>query len=293
MVEHRIIYLASPIDLSRSNNALTRLQETRLSVKSWLELYGVGWFDPSAAFGVVGLRTGPEISKINFAAQMRATGTIAILPAGVPTVGVPMEIQRAYAQLGQPVAVLTDYDGAWALEISAPHVQRFGTSDKEAKQAVEWLLIQKPAGRERRRQSIGAKLLTDAAELPVRAYDDDAGFDLFVSQYRMIPPGEFVDVPCGVALDLPEHCWAMLVGRSSTLRRRGLLVNQGTIDPGYRGELFAGVWNLTDHPIEVGVGERIAQVILMSNQTQIHELVEVEQLSDHPRGQAGFGSTGA
>jgi dUTP pyrophosphatase len=142
-------------------------------------------------------------------------------------------------------------------------------------------------------RTIGVKLLVRRAKLPTRTYKDDAGFDLYVAEYVSIRPQEFVDVPCGVALDLPVGIWALLTGRSSTLRKRGLLVNQGVIDTGYRGELYAGVWNLSRDVVKVRPGERIAQILLMSNQTMLHHLVEVPTLSDHPRGRNGFGSSGA
>lgn len=122
-----------------------------------------------------------------------------------------------------------------------------------------------------------------------RAYSDDAGFDLFCKERRTIEPGEFVDIPLGCAVQLPEDWWAMLTGRSSTLRNRGLLVHTAIIDHGYRGPLFAGVFNLSRELVEVLPGERVCQLILMP---QWRGRVAFGQLADHPRGFAGFGSSG-
>src|SRR5699024_4900933 len=61
------------------------------------------------------------------------------------------------------------------------------------------------------------------AELPTRAYHDDAGLDLYVSQPTQVPPGEFVDVPTNTAIQLPEGTWGLLQGRSSFFLRRVLL----------------------------------------------------------------------
>lgn len=131
--------------------------------------------------------------------------------------------------------------------------------------------------------------------LPTRAYPDDAGFDLYVARGVTIPARQFVDISCGVAVELPEGTWGFLTGRSSTLRKRGLLVHTGVIDVGYRGELFAGVWNLTDHEVTVNAGERISQLIVLQNTTERVTLTEVlssDEFSPHPRGVRGFGSSG-
>ena len=131
--------------------------------------------------------------------------------------------------------------------------------------------------------------------IPTRAYADDAGFDLYVSRGVEIPARGFMDISCGVAVELPRGSWGLLTGRSSTLRERGLLVHTGIIDVGYRGELFAGVWNLTDDPVAVKAGERISQLIIMRNLTEDVNLTEVkhpDEFSHHPRGVRGFGSSG-
>lgn len=122
------------------------------------------------------------------------------------------------------------------------------------------------------------------------AYPGDAGIDLQCAQSVKIEPGGFADIPTGVSVQLPDGYWAMLTGRSSTLRKRGLLVSQGIIDQGYRGPLFAGVWNLTEEPVYVDKGDRIAQLILLPLFSG--EIVVVDQLDPTERGTNGFGSSG-
>lgn len=130
---------------------------------------------------------------------------------------------------------------------------------------------------------------------PTRAYPDDAGFDLYTSERTEIRPGQFVDIPTNIAVELPYWAWGMLTGRSSTLRKRGLLVHTGIIDAGYRGELYAGAFNLTDAPVVVEQGERVAQFIVIQNATadvDLEVLGPDEHFNPHPRGTQGFGSSG-
>lgn len=128
---------------------------------------------------------------------------------------------------------------------------------------------------------------------PARAHPGDAGFDLFVSRDVRIGVGEFVDVPCGISVQFPPGVWGMITGRSSTLRKRGLLVAQGIIDQGYRGPLYAGVQNLGQNVQEVEAGERLCQLIPFPVLADHLSFVRVEKLDQHARGTNGFGSTGA
>lgn len=140
--------------------------------------------------------------------------------------------------------------------------------------------------------AFGAPVLAveSAEELLSRAYPGDAGFDLFCRGGHWIGPGESVDVPLGVRVQLPEGWWGLLTGRSSTLRRRGLLVAQGVIDQGYRGPLYAYVRNMTEETVRVRDGERLAQLIPLPLFPGTIELVE--DLEDHARGSNGYGSSG-
>lgn len=134
------------------------------------------------------------------------------------------------------------------------------------------------------------KLAPDA-QTPVRKHKGDVGFDLYIAgPATLVHPNEFADVHTNIAVALPLGFWARITGRSSTLRDRHLLVMEGVIDNGYRGELKIGVFNLGCLPIILGPGERIAQLII----SNLHDFVwvETEELPASPRGQDGFGSTG-
>jgi dUTP pyrophosphatase len=127
---------------------------------------------------------------------------------------------------------------------------------------------------------------------PTRGHHDDAGFDLYVNGDWTVEPNSFVDIDLNCAVAFPAGTWGLLTGRSSTLRKRGLLVAQGIIDTGYTGPLFAGVQNLTSEPVHVEHGERIAQLVLMANLATLVELEEVTEMPNTARGANGFGSTG-
>lgn len=131
--------------------------------------------------------------------------------------------------------------------------------------------------------------------LPTRAHPGDAGFDLYTSEDTHIEPGQFVDVPCDLRIQLPVTMWALVVGRSSTLRKRGLLVPQGVIDSGYRGPIYAGCWNLGHQTVVVALGERIAQLIplpLTAATLALRSVDQLDELNPGDRGEAGFGSSG-
>lgn len=129
------------------------------------------------------------------------------------------------------------------------------------------------------------------AQMPDQGNKGDAGLDLYVSDNVRIEPGTFCDVDCGIRLQLPDGYWGRITGRSSTLRRRGLLVSEAVIDCGYIGPIYTGVWNLSSTAVDVAVGERLAQLILHPIVRPRVEHADV-LLSCDGRGTAGFGSSG-
>lgn len=130
----------------------------------------------------------------------------------------------------------------------------------------------------------------DRAVIPGYTYAGDAGMDLTVIEHVILGPGEAADLATGLRIELPPGYWGRITGRSSTMRRRGLLVNEGIIDNGYRGELYVYVRNLNGHDAVIEPGDRLAQLIVHTLQRP--EVLEVERLAESDRGDKGFGSSG-
>lgn len=142
------------------------------------------------------------------------------------------------------------------------------------------------------RNPLPVQKLDIRAILPTRGHEDDAGLDLYVIGTHDFYVGEGKDVPTGIAVELPVGTWGMLVGRSSTIRTHELLVNTAIIDRGYRGELFIHVTNIGRFQRSIPHGTRLAQIILMPNETELVEPEWRDSLTPHKRGNNGFGSTG-
>lgn len=286
----RGVYLAYPID-QRGPASLDYLFQQIERLKGMLlEEDVAAWvFDPGDAFRVnPRAGTDPHLPTINRAALNQADAVVAFLPRDVVSIGVPMEIDRARAQ-GKHVIVVSDAP-AFMLEMSGITIIRGWDEEHIAHIVMVMADLQRPR-EDRPREDLRVVVHTEGC-LPRRAYSDDAGLDLVVSEPTYIEPGEFMDVPCGVSVELPPWAWGLVTGRSSALRRRGLLVHTGVIDAGYRGPLYAGAWNMTDSQIRVEKGERIAQLIIHNNSTRYVEPIRVDQLSQSERGHNGFGSSG-
>ena len=130
------------------------------------------------------------------------------------------------------------------------------------------------------------------ARLPSYAHPGDAGLDLSSVADVDIPPGGRAAVPTGLALGIPDGWVGLIHPRSGLARRHGLTVANapGTIDAGYRGEIEVLLVNLGDETVTIGVGDRVAQLVMqrVGNAT----VVEVDDLGETVRGYGGFGSTG-
>lgn len=134
--------------------------------------------------------------------------------------------------------------------------------------------------------------LGEGAKRPFKKHSGDAGWDLYVSRPADIPPGETVDVHTDIYIDMPRAVYARIVGRSSTIRKHGLMVNEGIIDNGYTGELFVCIHNLGKETFHVEPGMRLAQAIF--GVIEDIRWSEVDEIATKPgsRGTNGFGSTG-
>ncbi len=135
--------------------------------------------------------------------------------------------------------------------------------------------------------------LSESAQVPARAHEGDAGWDLHAAEPASIPAGGRASVGTGIAIAVPDGHAGLVLPRSGLAARHGIaLVNApGLIDAGYRGEVRVLLLNTDrDEAFEVGVGDRIAQLVLVRYEPV--EAEEVDALDETTRGEAGFGSSG-
>jgi dUTP pyrophosphatase len=139
--------------------------------------------------------------------------------------------------------------------------------------------------------------LDERAKEPRNAYGDDAGWDLFCIEDAKIEAGAGRDLRTGLAVAIPNGYFGRIVARSSTMRKRGLMVLEGIIDSGFRGELFSYCYvpapYLLVGPREVMIkaGESVAQLIVQP--VPGVQFKESKVLPGSARGQSGFGSSGS
>lgn len=284
------VYLAQPIDFVQP-------QTSDFWVDTLVDV-GLAVYTPRDAFTLpAGSTPTSVIGDLNRAALSRCDALLAVLPpAGSTSIGVPMEIGQAYSE-GKPVMIVGDRETAqrsWALCTDSPNVVYVNELTTANARKLFGMIVAEKARSERR--SEGRALFVKAEEnaiLPTRAYQGDAGFDLYTYGDWVIQGGENLDVPCGISVQLPHDVWAMITGRSSTVRKHRLLVTTGIIDSGYRGPLYANVENLGELPVEIKSGQRVAQLIPFPLTASTLRPVRVDVLSPSDRGESGFGSSGA
>jgi dTMP kinase len=132
------------------------------------------------------------------------------------------------------------------------------------------------------------KRLTSSAKLPTRAYEGDAGLDLYADDYYLLAPGDMAEIKTGIAVEIPEG-YAGLAWDKSGLAKRGLKTLAGVVDSGYRGEIIVIVKNLGSEIFNIEQGQKVAQLLI-----QKVELLKIKEapLRASVRGEKGFGSSG-
>ncbi len=139
---------------------------------------------------------------------------------------------------------------------------------------------------------VAIKRVDATLPLPVYATSGSVGFDLYCREETEIMPRQLARIPGNVIVRTPPGYMLLLTMRSSTARRKGLLIPNGVgvVDQDYAGEgdeVMVSVYNFRDEAVCVYRGERVAQGIFVPIVRVAWQ--EVDEMG-HARG--GFGSTG-
>lgn len=127
---------------------------------------------------------------------------------------------------------------------------------------------------------------------PISKINTGDWIDLRAGVDKEVKAGQYVVIPLGVAMELPLGYEALLLPRSSTFRKFGLILanSMGVIDESYCGD--GDEWCFVGYATRDAIvpkNERICQFRIIEHQPCI-ELMEVETLDNVNRG--GLGSTG-
>ena len=139
-------------------------------------------------------------------------------------------------------------------------------------------------------QMIKVKYHTDIDDL--KQVDGSDWIDLRCAEEVVVLPGEYIEIPLGVSIQLPKGYEAIVAPRSSTFKHYGILmVNSiGIIDEAYCGD--GDEWRFPAYGTRETVipkNARIAQFRLLKHQGEL-EILTATHLNNPARG--GIGSTG-
>lgn len=156
------------------------------------------------------------------------------------------------------------------------------------KEAIHGKLIDK-IWRTNKMNKLNIKLLSDNATVPTRANPTDSGLDLYVSETVSIPPKTTKIVKTDIAIELPIGYEGQVRPRSGTSLKTKLRVALGTIDQTYHKEIGIITDNISDKPLVVEKGQRLAQLVIAPVEyPDVNVVKEFKYVSDR----SGYGSTG-
>jgi len=137
---------------------------------------------------------------------------------------------------------------------------------------------------------IKIKKIHPDAQIPHYAHHGDAGMDLYTIDTFELEPGERKSIALGISIEIPDGYVGLIWDKSGLSHKYGIKNFGGVIDSGYRGEIHAGVMNLSGKFFRFEKGHKIAQLLIQKIEMVSFE--EVDDLSESVRGNGGFGSTG-
>jgi dUTP pyrophosphatase len=301
------IYFAHPIDQVKGparglTTAIAYIAET-------IRQQGHAAFLPARAHLLSDMREWADsdmraVDAINRNALWESDGLVALVLPGVPTLGVPAEIELALSY-NRPTCIVTTEKlrqssiqlANWASrgativfcsDTGALHNLNLADALGSLPDPTQLILREDVIATD---SPLLVKRISTNAKVPTRAYRGDAGLDLAVVGEHDIHPGEYKLLPTGIAAAVPDGWWGFMTGRSSAWSEWRFEIKTAVIDSGYRGELMVGVTNKGSERKSVMPGTRLAQYVLLP--AFMGDVQEVDDLAPHERGTNGYGSSGA
>jgi len=133
------------------------------------------------------------------------------------------------------------------------------------------------------------KKLVENALVPAQMNPGDAGWDVRAVNRIILSPYNIIKVRTGIAVEIPHGYEIQIRGKSGPAIEKGFVIAQGigTIDSGYRGEVYIILKNGRPYTTVIESGEMLAQFVVK----EIPEVTwkEVKTLNESVRGTDGLG----
>lgn len=131
--------------------------------------------------------------------------------------------------------------------------------------------------------------------LPEYATPGSAGIDLraMIHEPMTLYPDDVNLIKTGLSIYISNPgLAAMILPRSGLGHKNGIVLGNlvGLIDSDYQGELLISCWNRSEDVFRIGIGERIAQMVIVPVVRAQFKVVDEFVISE--RGEGGFGSSG-
>lgn len=132
-------------------------------------------------------------------------------------------------------------------------------------------------------------MLDEGAKMPTRAYEYDAGYDLYSRDALIIEAKEDATFDTGVHIQIPRGYVGFLESKSGLNCKFGI-VGEGVIDSGYTGSIKVKLYNHSGRDVKFNSGDKLIQLVILPVITP--ELEQVFAFENTDRGNRGFGSSG-
>lgn len=128
--------------------------------------------------------------------------------------------------------------------------------------------------------------------MPIRGTMGSAAFDCYAAETLCIYHEKEARIALGFSLHLPEGWHALLLSRSSTMKKFGITManSVGLVDSDYREQVFATVYRPFPGMTRIKAGDRICQVMIKTDTGGLYLAKDKAPLFVDRSG--GFGSTG-
>lgn len=132
-------------------------------------------------------------------------------------------------------------------------------------------------------------LLKKNAFMPIKAHEEDAGYDLLSPEDVVVKGFGSAVIDTGVHIFIPSG-YAGRICAKSGLNVNHNIISTGLIDAGYTGSIRVKLYNLSNNEYIVKRGDKISQIMFIPIESPW--LIKTDAFPETERGDNGFGSSG-